>query len=242
MFWRKTRDAIGRFHPVHQQLTMERTASMASRPAEWAAVLASLSQHEATVKRRKWRLPSRTTTVLVPLIQVLSEDTAPDRTIGITADLRGPDMPDKTGPQHDLGVKTRYVRKITEWFVLDTWLQLRAELRDGSVLEVRVTDRVRHRKIHKVNARGKHKWKRKKKAVQRIDARRTLPRGMAVQRPPTAPPRWIAVRRKDGKRTVLNATAKLPEVPGDQDQLQVILTVVTELFRWTQAQTPRRTA
>jgi hypothetical protein len=242
MFWRKTREAIGRFHPSHQQLVMERTASMTSRPAEWAGVLASLSQHEATVKRPKWRLPSRTTTVLVPLIQVLSEDTAPDGPIGITADLRGPDMPDKTGPQRDLGVKTRQIRKITEWYVLDTWLQVRAELRDGSVLEVRVTDRVRHRKIHKVNARGKHKWKRKKKAVQRIDARRTLPRGAVVQVPPTAPPRWIAVRRKDGKRTLLNATAKLPEVPGDQDQLQAILAVVTELFRWTRPETPRRTA
>jgi hypothetical protein len=242
MFWRNTRAAIGRLHPAHQQLTMERTVSMTSRPGEWAAVLASLSQHETTVKRRKWRLPSRAVTVLVPLIHVLSEDTAPEAAIGVGADFRGPKAPGKEGPKRELPIKTRNIRKVTEWFTLDPWLQVRAELRDGSVLEVRVTDRTRHRKIHKVNARNKHKWKTKKKAVQRIDARRTLPRDMAVQRPPAAPPGWITVRRKDGKRTTLNATAKLGQVPEENDQFQAILTVVTELFRWTGPAASRRTA
>ena len=242
MFWRKTRAAIGRFHPAHQRLTMERTVSMASPPGEWAAVLASLSQHEATVKRRKWRLPTRATTVLVPLIHVLSEDTARDAPIGIGADFRGAGVPGKEGPKRELPVRTRHIRKITEWYTLDPWLQVRAELRDGSVLEVRVTDRTRHRKIHKVNARNKHKWKTKKKAVQRIDARRTLPRDALVERPPAAPPGWIRVRRKDGKRTTLNATAKLGQVPEDKDQLQAILTVLTELFRWTRPAATGRTA
>jgi hypothetical protein len=242
MFWRKTRATIGRFHPAHQQLTMERTVSMSSPSGEWAAVLASLSQHEAAVKRSKWRLPSRATTVLVPLIHVLSEDTARDAPIGIGADFRGADVPGKEGPKQELPIKTRYIRKVTQWYTFDPWLQVRAELKDGSVLEVRVTDRTRHRKIHKVNARNKHKWKTKKKAVQRIDARRTLPRGTTVQRPAAAPPGWITVRRKDGKRTTLNATAKLGQVPEENDQLQAILTVLTELFRWTRPETPRRTA
>lgn len=242
MFWRKTREAIGRFHPEHQRLTMERTLSMSGRPGEWATFLASLSQHEATVKRRKWRLPARTATVLVPLVHVLSEDTAPDGAIGVTADLRGPKAPGKAGPEQVLPIKTRYIRKVVEWYTFDPWLRARAELRDGSVLEIRVIDRTRHRKIHKVNARNKHKWKRKKKAVQRIDARRTLPRDAVVVRPPAAPPGWIAVRRKDGKRTSLNATAKLSAVPAEGDQLQAILTVVTELFRWTRPETRGRTA
>ncbi|GAA4501805.1 hypothetical protein GCM10023191_052390 [Actinoallomurus oryzae] len=241
MFWRKTREAIGRFHPAHQRLTLERTVSASSVPGEWAAVLASLSQHEVTVKRRKWRLPSRTTAVLVPIIQVLSEDTAPDGAIGVAADFRGPRAPGKKGPERDLPVGGR-VRRLTEWFVLDPWLQVRAELRDGSVLEIRVTDRIRHRKIHRVNARGKHKWKTKKKAVQRIDVKRTLARDAAARRPGTAPPAWIRVRVKDGKRVALNATAKLPRVPEENDQLQAILTVVAELFRWTPPQASGRTA
>jgi hypothetical protein len=232
MFWRKTRGAIGRFHPAHQQLTMERTVSLSGRPDDWGTVLASLSQHEATVKRRKWRLPPRATTVLVPLIHVLSEDTAPDGVIGIAADFRGPDVPGKAGPKHEVPARGR-IRKITQHFTMDPWLQARAELRDGSVLEIRVTDRVRHRRIHRVSASGKHKWKTKKKTVQRIDARRTLPRGVVAHRPPASPPGWITVRRKDGKRTSLGAVAKLGRVPDDREQLQAILTVVTELFRWT---------
>jgi hypothetical protein len=241
MFWRRTREAIGRFHPTHQRLTLERTVEASSGPGEWAAVLASLSRHEATVKRRKWRLPPRTTAVLVPLIHVLSEDTAPDGTIGVAADFRGLKAPGKTGPEHDLPAGGR-IRRITEWFVLDPWLQTRAELRDGSVLEIRVTDRVRYRRIHRVDAGGKHKWKTKKKAVQRIDAKRTLARDAAVRRPDTAPPAWIRVRLKDGKRVALNATAKLPRVPEESDQLQAILTVVAELFRWTPPQVSGRTA
>lgn len=241
MFWRNTREAIGRFHPVHQQLTTERTVSLSSRAGEWASVLASLSQHEATVKRRKWRLPARATTVMVPLIHVLSEDAGSKGAVGIAADFRGPDTPGKAGPKREVPAGGR-VRKITEWFVLDPWLQARAELKDGSVLEIRVTDRTRHRKIHVVNARKKHKWKNKKKAVQRIDVKRTLPRGADVRRPDAAPPGWIAVRRKDGKRTVLSAIAKLGRVPEEQEQFQVILTVVTELFRWTAPASPRRSA
>ncbi|MDN3359809.1 hypothetical protein [Actinomadura sp. DC4] len=178
----------------------------------------------------------------MPLIHVLSEDTKRNAPIGISADFRGADAPGKEGPKRDLPIKTRYIRKVTEWFTFDPWLQVRAELRDGSVLEIRVTDRTRHRKIHKVNARNKHKWKTRKKAVQRIDARRTLPGGMVPQRPATPPPGWIRVRIKDGKRITLNATAKLGQVPEEQDQLQTILFVLTELFRWTRPATPRRTA
>ncbi len=183
MFWRKTRGAIGRFHPAHQQLTMERTFSSSSVPGEWAAVLASLSQHDANVKRRKWRLPPRVPSVVAPLIQVLLEDTARDKPIGVAVDLRGTDVIGKVGPKRDLPVAKGRIRKITEWFAFDQWLRLHAELRDGSVIELRVTDRTRTRKLHVVNARGKHKWKKKKKAVQRIDARRTLPRDMPAHRP-----------------------------------------------------------
>jgi hypothetical protein len=241
MFWRKTREAIGRFHPEHQRLTLEGTLSMSAPPAGWAQVLASLSHHTDQVKRRRWRLPARTTTVLVPLVQVLSEDAGPDGAIGLTADLRGPNAPGKAGPKQELPVR-HPVRKLTQWFVLDPWLRVRAELRDGSVLEVSVTDRTRHRQIRVMNRNRKLKFKHKKKTVQRIDARRTLPRGTVPQRPGSPPPAWITVRRKDGKRTVLSATAKLATVPNENDQLKAVLTVVTEVFRWTRPDTARRTA
>jgi hypothetical protein len=241
MFWRKTREAIGRFHPEHQRLALENTLSMSAPPGEWALLLTSLSRHADQVKRRKWRLPSRARTVLVPLVQVLSEDAGPGGAIGVTADLRGPDAPGKAGPKQELPVR-HPIRKLTQWFVLDPWLRVRAELRDGSVLEVSVTDRTRHRQIRVMNRNRKLKFKHKKKTVQRIDARRTLPRGVAVRQPASPPPRWIGLRRKDGKRTVLTATAKLAQVPDEGDQLKVILTVVTEVFRWTRPDTARRTA
>ncbi|GAA4638590.1 hypothetical protein GCM10023196_096950 [Actinoallomurus vinaceus] len=242
MFWRKTRAAIERFHPVHQGLIWQRTASVTLPPAEWNAVVASLAQHEGTVKRRKWRLPDRTVTVLVPLIRVLCEDVAPDGVVGVTADLRGPKVPGKAGPSRELPVR-RPIRKITEWFALDPWLAVRAVLRDGSVLELTVTDRVRYRKVHKVNPRGKHKTKTKTKTVQRVTARRTLPPGTDVRQPDTPPPPWIAVRVKSGKRTVIGSTMKLAPAPAEVDMVQWILAVATEPFRWTPPATSvRRTA
>jgi hypothetical protein len=241
MFWRKTRATIERFHPVHQELVWRRTASATLPPAEWNALVASLAEHAGTVKRRKWRLPDRTVTVLVPLLRVLCEDVAPGGSIGVAADLRGPRAPGKAGPSRRLPVR-RPIRSITEWFAIDPWLAARAELRDGSVLELTVTDRVRYRKVHKVNPRGKHKTKTKTKAVQRITARRTLRPGQEVRRPDTPPPRWVAMRVKSAKRTVITATAKLASAPAEKDQVPLILAVATEPFRWTPPATVRRSA
>lgn len=232
MFWRKTRAAMEQFHPLHQALIHQRAVSVTIAPAEWAAVLASLARHETTVKRRKWRLPPRVRTTLVPLIRVLSEDVAPDKAIGVNADLRGPKVDGKVGPQRQLEVR-RPVRKAFEWFAIDPWLSVRAELRDGSVLELAVVDRVRYRKIHKVNPRGKHKVKTKSKTVQRVTATRTLPKDMSIYRPPAPPPGWIKVKVRTERRPVISAVAKLPQLPPEQEQPQAILTVATELFRWT---------
>ncbi|MEV5752967.1 hypothetical protein AB0L00_34560 [Actinoallomurus sp. NPDC052308] len=242
MFWRKTRAAIERFHPVHQGLILQRTASATLPPAEWEAVVASLARHAETVKRRKWRIPDRAVHVVVPLIRVLCEDVAPNGAIGITADLRGPKVPEKTGPSQRFPGRGR-VRGITEWFAQDPWFTARAELRDGSVLELAVIDRVRYRKIHKVNPRGKHKTKTKTKTVQRITARRTLQPDQNVRRPDTPPPPSLAVRVKSAKRTVVSATTKLGPAPALDDQVQWILAVATEPFRWTPPTAPvRRTA
>lgn len=240
MFWRKTRAAIGRFHPLHQRLTYDRTLSAAMPPAAWAEVLTSLAGHSAVVKRRKWLLPDRVGHVLVPLIHFLVEDGAPNGSLGVTVDLRGPNLAEKTGPA---GYGS--VRSAIEWYGVDPWLRIRAQLRDGSVLDLSVTDRYRNRRITKTNPRGKWKRKTKTKGVQRIAVRRTLPRGAVPQRPARPPVRWIAVRVRDGERVDLRATAKLPSIPPPPDQLDQILTVATEVFRWTppgSGATRRRTA
>jgi hypothetical protein len=241
MFWRKAKAAIARFHPLHQGLIHERTLSATLRPADWDALVASLAQHGALVKRRKWALPPRVAGTLVPLIRVLSEDMAPGGALGISADLRGPDAPGKAGPQRQLPVR-RPVRSAVEWYAIDPWLRIRAELRDGSVLELAVVDRVRYRKIHKVNPRGKHKTKTKKKAAQRITASRVLAKGAQVRQPASPPPHWVTVKIRTEGRPVLRSAAKMPDAPADHTQAERILAVATELFRWTPPGTARRSA
>ena len=241
MFWRKTKAAIGRFHPLHQGLIWDRTLSATLRPADWDALVASLAQHGAQVKRTKWALPPRVAGTLVPLIRVLSEDLAPSAVLGISADLRGPGVPGKAGPQRQLPVR-RPVRSVVEWYAVDPWLRVRAELRDGSVLELTVVDRVRYRKIHKVNPRGKHKTKTKTKAAQRITASRVLAKDAQIRQPASPPPAWVTVKVRTEGRAVLKSAAKLADAPSDQSQAERILIVATELFRWTPPGTARRSA
>ncbi|MEU7746067.1 hypothetical protein [Nonomuraea sp. NPDC049158] len=231
MFWRKTRAAIAGFHPLHQTLIWEHTLSATLPRAEWAALLASLSRHRGLVRRPKWRLPARTESLLVPLIRVLCEDVG-GGVVGITADLRGHGVPGKESPHRSLPI-VRPVRRAEEWWVRDPWLSVRSELRDGSVLTLAVTDLVRHRRIVKVNPRGKRKTKTKTKAVQHIRTSRSLAKGQMPARPGSPPPWWIRVKVRPGVKTVIRAAAKVP-LPAERDQLGAIMTVATEPFRWTQ--------
>lgn len=236
MFWRKQRAAIDRFHPLHQKLTWEHVLGASLPPAEWMALVASLSQHRYHVRRRKWQLPYRTQTTVVPLIRILAEDARPDSFIEVTADLRGPNVPGKAGPSAELPVQ-RPIRRCLQWFTVDPWLTVRAVLRDGSVLELTVNDRTRYRRITKRTPRGKIKTKTKTKLVRRIRATRTLGKKQALQQPPTPPPAWLGVRVRNEKRPVIRTTAKVIPTREETDQ---ILAVVTELFRWTRSE--RRTA
>lgn len=210
---------------------------------EWDALIRGLARHESVVRRRRWRLPARTRTALVPLVRVLTEDMRPDGVLSVALDLRGPKFPEKTGPRHEMPVQ-RPVTSMKQWFVVDPWLRLRAELRDGSVLELAVTDRIRYRRIRKRNPRGKIKVKYKTKKVLRVDATRRLAKAAAVRRPASPPPGWIVVRVKDGPRPVIRATAKIPAAADERALVEPILTVSTELFRWTPPGTgaQRRTA
>ena len=208
MLWRKTRAAIEQFPPAHQTLIWQRVLHTAHDRDGWAHLARSLQHHDVVVKRSSWALPPRTLDVVVPLVHTLCQDMAAGDVLAVTADLRGQRLPEKVGPQRQLPVLPP-VRRATEWMVVDPWLRLRASLRDGSVLEVVVVDRVRHRKVSKVTYRGKYKTKTKTKETQLIKVTRRLPRGATGQRPAYPPPPWIRVRIRPGKRLALTAIGRL---------------------------------
>lgn len=232
MFWRKTRAAIERFHPLHQSLIWHRGLSAQQYPHGWAALAASLAQHERVVRRAKWQLPPRTVDVLAPLLQILCEDMAPGGVLGITADLRGSGLAEKVGPKRRLPVR-HPVLSATEWFSTDPWLRLQAGLRDGSVLRITVVDRIRHRMVVKRSRSGRQKTKMKHRETQLIKVVRTLPRGVGGARPATAPPYWIKVGLRDRKRRTIVATGRIPLPHRGDEQVDRILTAVAEVFRWT---------
>src|SRR5690349_2697022 len=145
MFWRKTKAIIAGFPPPHQALVWERAFSATQPAAGWFALAASLQRHAELVRRPKWALPPRTLDVVLPLIIEICSDLGPEGLLTVTADLRGRDAPGKTGPSRDLPVRPP-VRSASETWSIDPWLRLRAELRDGSVLELLVVDRERRRR------------------------------------------------------------------------------------------------
>jgi hypothetical protein len=233
MFWRAQKAAIAGFHPLHQALIGQRGFSATQPAAGWTALITSLHQHAGLVRRSKWALPARTLDVVVPLIIEICSDLGPTGTLSVAADLRGLKAPGKAGPSRELPVRPP-VRSVSETWTVDPWLRLRAELRDGSILEVLVVDRERSRKITKRNRRGKYKQKRKSKLTQTIRVRRRLPKAEPGLVPPTPPPAWIAVFVREGQRRSVLAAAKLNRVPqSPQEQVDRILSVATEPFRWT---------
>jgi hypothetical protein len=125
------------------------------------------------------------------------------------------------------------IRSAVQWYATDTWLRARAEFRDGSVVDLVVTDRIRRREIKSVSASGKHKTKTKGKELQLVRASRSLPRTTSGRQPAVPPPEWIRVRVRDGKRRTVSASGKTLRPAMPQDRLHPILLVVTELFRWT---------
>ncbi|WUH97877.1 hypothetical protein OHR68_30850 [Spirillospora sp. NBC_00431] len=232
MFWRKQKAAIERFHPLHRALTLEKGFAVSLRRDEWEPVIQSLAGHRAEIRRRRWLLPDRVPGVLVPMLRVMASDMRPEGVLSVAADLRGPKIPEKTGPQHDVPVR-RPVLSLKQWYAMDPWLRMRAELRDGSVVELSVTDRVRYRRRRKRNPRGKVKIKTKTKTTHLVRVTRRLAKDASVQRPATPPPPWIGVRVKRGSRMTFRANAKLPGPLGEAELTDRILHVSTEPFRWT---------
>ncbi|MFA1548706.1 hypothetical protein [Actinomadura chokoriensis] len=241
MFWRKQKAAIERFHPLHKALTLDKGFSVSLRRDDWEPVIQSLAGHRDVVKRRKWQLSGRVPAVLVPLLRVLAADMPPDGVLSVAADLRGSELGGKYGPQRDIPVQ-RPVISMTQWYAVDPWLRMRAELRDGSTLELLVTDRVRYRRRKKRNPRGKIKVKTKTKTTQLVRVTRRLGVDAVVQRPASPPPRWLRVQVKQGKRTVIRVDGKLRGVQEGKAMLDRILDVSTEPFRWTPPGTAARRA
>ncbi|GIF05237.1 hypothetical protein [Actinoplanes siamensis] len=233
MFWREQKAAIAGFHPLHQALIHERGFAATLPAADWSALITSLYRHAGLVRRRKWQLPARTLDVVVPLILEVSSDLGPSGTLAVTADLRGRDAPGKSSRPRDLPVR-KPVRSASETWLIDPWLRMRADLRDGSVLEILVVDRERRRRITKRNPRGKYKTKTKSRTVQIIKVRRKLPREAPSRVPATAAPGWVRVLVREGSRRSVIASAKLLRMPQNgQQQVDLILSVATEPFRWT---------
>ncbi|WP_067456640.1 hypothetical protein [Actinomadura macra] len=232
MFWRKQRAAIKRFHPLHRALVLERGFTVSLRRDDWEPMIQSLAGHSQHVRRRRWAPPERAAGIVVPMLRVLAADMRPEGVLSVAADLRGADVPQKNGPAHDLPVQ-RPILSIKQWYAVDPWLRMRAELRDGSVLELSVTERLRKRQIRKRNPRGKIKSKRKSKSVHLIRVTRRLPKGATVRRPGAPPPGWIRVQVRQGTRMVIRTNAKIHGTRPDAQLIESILLVSTEAFRWT---------
>ncbi|MCQ0018794.1 hypothetical protein [Actinomadura madurae] len=123
--------------------------------------------------------------------------------------------------------------QLRQWYAFDPWLRMRAELRDGSVLELVLTDRVRKRKYNKRNPRGKVKLKFKTKTVHLVRVTRRLAKDAPAQRPGTPPPPWLKVQVKQGNRMVIRANAKFQGPLEERAIVNRVLDVSTEPFRWT---------
>jgi hypothetical protein len=238
VFYRKQKAALARFHPLHQALVHEHRLSVTLPRDAWEPLIQSCAQHRAHIRRRKWALPDEVPLVLVPLVRVLSRDIRRTGTIGVTADLTGPEAAGKAGPQQSLQVR-RPIRRLLQWYAFDPWLAVRAELRDGSTLDIAVMDRVRFRRITKSNPRGKIKTKTKSKTLRVITVTRRLPKGTVLTRPASPPPPWIRVRIKDGPRPVIRLRARIPNAPRSSGLPNHILHLSAEAFRWTAPQARR---
>ncbi|TYK49618.1 hypothetical protein [Actinomadura decatromicini] len=238
MFWRKQKAAIERFHPLHRALTLEKGFAVSLRRDDWEPVIQSLARHTTEIRRRKWRLDERVPGVLVPMLRILASDMPPDGALSVAADMRGPDLPEKKGPEVEMPVRPP-VLGMHQWYALDPWLRMRAELRDGSVLELSVTDRVRFRRRRQRGSGGKVKIKTKRKTVQLVQVTRRFAKDAAVQRPGTPPPASVRVQVKQGRRLLIRASGKFREPLLDRT-IDRILQVSTEPFRWTPPGTAAR--
>jgi hypothetical protein len=167
---------------------------------------------------------------VVPLLRVLAEDAKKNSTIDVRADLRGPKCPDKQGAVYRLQGEGR-VRHIDQAVYLDPWLSLGARLADGTRVSVDITDRLRHRTVHKRSASGKHKTKVKEKAARRVDVEVAGDAGEHELIVPTPPPRLPVYSKPEATRPTATARLDHPLPPPGGDGARLVLKAVAEVHR-----------
>ncbi|MBI2703806.1 MAG: hypothetical protein HYX32_00735 [Actinobacteria bacterium] len=249
MFDRKDKKAIANFPPHHQALVNEQQLVASLSRNDWHGLLVSLKQHDQLVK--KHRLPPRSLDFVLPLLRILLEDVPRDGYLGLRADLRGDDAPGKVGQAQNIPPINRGVKSIEQTYHFDPWLALEAKLANRAKLDLWVADLVRVRKIHKRGSSGKMKTKFKRKSIQKVRVRLSVPASWAVVAPASGVPGWCRITmEREGDRIVLDGrskypivvpdrkhgifTAASPQVPGapTQGQLNNVLLLIGEVFRW----------
>jgi len=239
MFGKKEKQAIARLPPQHQALLNDGALAVTQSKEQWAELFRSLATPHPDIHRH--RLPPRLMDVVVPIVRVLSEDASATSGIGVRLDLRGHEAPGKVGPSRDLPTHGN-ITKLSEATAWDPWFVLEGFLKDGSHLELSIVDVVRTRKIRKRSASGKTKWKQKAKPAQRVSAKLTLDKGRGIAPPAPSPATsWLKVAAKPkGPRFVITAQGKYQIPPNPQAgwQVNTVLLVVAEVFRWAAPLTP----
>jgi hypothetical protein len=262
VFGRKDKKAIAALPPLHQELVNTKQLTTSLQPAGWTELLTSLTRHEQTVMKHP--LPPRVHPFIIPLFRVLLEDIPDDGYLGVRLDLRGSNAAGKSGPQMQLPVQPP-VKKCIQHMDFDPWLAVEARLSNKAKLNLWVADLVRVRDITKRGSSGKTKLKTKRKATQRVRATLSVPGNRPVASPPNGVPGWcrITMARTDN-RIVLDGRSKYPvptiveatrwssmlgephqnapgmvPIPG---QLNNVLLLLGELFRWLPNATPAREA
>ena len=115
--------------------------------------------------------------VVVPLLAMLVEDGADGAPAQLELDLRPADVPEKLVRDENLPPAGRYDR-IWLRVYQDPWMRGQAELRDGTRIEWRVVDEVRH--LQRRQSYGKRKTKSKLRNRSTLTVTLALPKGHRV--------------------------------------------------------------
>lgn len=175
-------------------------------------------------------VPRAWTFEVAPLLRVLAEDAKPGAPIELRADLRGPKVPAKIASSGRLPGQGR-VKKIEQTVYLDKWLTVAARFDDGTRAEIEVTDRVRHRVVHKKSASGKHKTKHKEKWLRRIDIEVGGQSDEHELIVPTPPPRVPVYSKPGASRPTVTTRLDHPLPPPGDDGVHLILKGLAEAHR-----------
>ncbi|MCI0489058.1 MAG: hypothetical protein L0229_20900 [Blastocatellia bacterium] len=191
------------------------------------------------VKKRS-DLPNKLRRFALPLISILREEMEQGVPLYLRMDFRSGTIKEKEtaylGPDE---TKARYRRpsnvlKVKETHYTNAWMEGRARLTGGSILEWQIVDNTRQRKITKKGSSGKTKFKTKYKVKTIIDARLGLPREDYALMPggPTAHQGEKVATRTGEKRNLIRVRrAKQSSTVDPEPDLKEFLDLVAGAFR-----------